>query len=200
MPQQGTPHGGDTCFGTLVVALPVLFRGGILKLSHDRESAQLAWDRALQPAGTSALDYRDMAGAAQRRAAHVPACGLQWAAFFGGVQHEVRAVWVGTAGCCQPQHTSADGALASRCSLLLCAAQVTAVHEGFRLTLTYTLHRDAPADATADVLLARASAFHSQLASALADADFMPEGGRTARRGQRRQLACPLTDIMMADT
>jgi hypothetical protein len=30
-PHKDTPRGGDTCFGTLVVALPVLFRGEEVK-------------------------------------------------------------------------------------------------------------------------------------------------------------------------
>ena len=186
MPQRGMPHGGgDTCFGTLVVALPVLFRGGVLKLVHERESAQLAWDQALLPPGGTLLDYRDMAGAAQRRSAHVPACGLQWCAFFGDVQHEVRGRrWAAaTPWARQAAAVTAKGcSLHSRCSpgvcvcVCVCAAQVTGVHEGLRLTLTYTLHRDAPADATANVLLARASALQAQLAAALADDDFMPDG------------------------
>jgi hypothetical protein len=58
--------------------------------------------------------------------------------------------------------------------LLLLLLQVT---EGYRITLTYTLHRDAAPDPTADILLLRASQLQRQLAAALADKDFMPEGG-----------------------
>ena len=55
--------------------------------------------------------------------------------------------------------------------------QVQPVKSGYRITLTYTLHRDAPPDPNTDALLSRAAAFHSQLKSALADAEFLPEGG-----------------------
>jgi hypothetical protein len=50
------------------------------------------------------------------------------------------------------------------------------VTAGYRITLTYTLHRDAAPDPTADLLLLRASELQRKLAAALADPTFMPEG------------------------
>jgi hypothetical protein len=66
--------------------------------------------------------------------------------------------------------------------LLLCmrrlpsSLQVERVHEGCRLTLTDTLHRDAPPSPTFDMLLPHATTFHNALAAALADKEFMPNG------------------------
>jgi hypothetical protein len=51
------------------------------------------------------------------------------------------------------------------------------VTEGYRITLNYTLHRDAAPDPTADFLLLHASQLQRQLAVALADKDFMLQGG-----------------------
>jgi hypothetical protein len=55
---------------------------------------------------------------------------------------------------------------------------VSRVIEGYRITLTYTLHRAAPPDPTTDALLMRATAFHEQVRAALADPSFMPAGER----------------------
>jgi hypothetical protein len=54
---------------------------------------------------------------------------------------------------------------------------VDKVHSGMRLTLTYVLHRQPPADPTADALLVRASVLHGKLLAALGDKAFMKEGG-----------------------
>jgi hypothetical protein len=47
-PHKDTPRGADTCFGTLVVALPVFFQGGQLAFSHGGESQSVDWSRRLQ--------------------------------------------------------------------------------------------------------------------------------------------------------
>ena len=76
------PRGADTCFGTLVIALPVPFTGGELRLAHGTKDTTVNWSKALQP-------VRYWAPEAEK-AAHVPTnAGLQWTAFFGDVEHEV---------------------------------------------------------------------------------------------------------------
>ncbi|KAK3285140.1 hypothetical protein CYMTET_7239 [Cymbomonas tetramitiformis] len=135
-PHKDTPRGADTCFGTLVVALPVCYEGGDLVLSHGANPAvTFAWGKKLEPRYNwyTVLKNKDD---------HVPAVGLQWGAFFGDVVHEVRPV------------TS-----------------------GHRITLTYTLHRDAAPDPNVDALLTRANTLYHSLSRALASPDFMPAGG-----------------------
>jgi hypothetical protein len=82
-PHKDTPRGGTTCFGTLVVCLPVPFQGGALKLKHGKQVTTQSWSsNMLMPWSDKKL-----------AAAHVPTkAGLQWAAFFGDVEHEVRGV------------------------------------------------------------------------------------------------------------
>jgi hypothetical protein len=130
---QDTPRGAKTCFGTLVVALPVPFSGGFLNLEHNGDKAFINWGQALsrQPYCMATKTY-----------VAIPNCGLQWVAFFGDVMHAVDKV-----------------------------------QSGMRLTLTYVLHREPPADPTADALLVRASVLHTKLLEALGDKKFMKEGG-----------------------
>lgn len=55
--------------------------------------------------------------------------------------------------------------------------EVERVESGYRITLTYTLHRDTLPNPNTDMLLTRATSFHAQLQRALADPEWMPEGG-----------------------
>lgn len=64
-------------FGTLVVCLPVRFRGGRLVLTHD--------------AATKTFDWQS-----DGYYAKVDPCQLEWAAFYGDVDHEVEPVTEGT--------------------------------------------------------------------------------------------------------
>jgi hypothetical protein len=92
-PHKDTPRGdADTCFGTLVVVLPVPFVGGGLWLRHGDTRVELDWHSAMRlPWVDFYAGGRDKA-AMRRRAQHVPTtAGLQFGAFFGDVEHEVRA-------------------------------------------------------------------------------------------------------------
>ena len=55
--------------------------------------------------------------------------------------------------------------------------EVESVKSGYRLTLTYVLHRDSTPDPRVDMLLLRANDVHKALMEALDCADFLREGG-----------------------
>lgn len=78
-----TPRGALTCFGTLVLSLPVPFEGGRLRFMHH--------ERTLAAPLNDGYALRYCYDPAKKRA-HVPPAVAQWAAFFGDVQHEVERV------------------------------------------------------------------------------------------------------------
>lgn len=55
--------------------------------------------------------------------------------------------------------------------------RVARVEDGFRVALAYELHRAAPPDPTADVLLLRAEGVRAALCRLLRDETFLPKGG-----------------------
>lgn len=73
-PHKDTPRGEDM-FGSLVVCLPSQFRGGALVLKHRGIVKKFHWE--FRPG-------RDL-----------PPNQLQWAAFFGDVDHQIERVWSG---------------------------------------------------------------------------------------------------------
>ena len=79
-----TPRGASTCFGTLVVSLPVPFQGGRLRFVHHEHSALAA------PLNNGYS--RGYYGSSAEKCAFVPQPVAQWVAFFGDVQHEVERV------------------------------------------------------------------------------------------------------------
>jgi hypothetical protein len=73
-PHKDTPRGNDM-FGTLVVCLPSQFRGGKLVLSHRGVVQKYDWGSAIEKQKTPNQ--------------------LQWAAFFGDVDHQIERIWRG---------------------------------------------------------------------------------------------------------
>ena len=72
-PHKDTPR-GDDMFGTLVVCLPSQFRGGELILRHRGVVQNFGWGSAIQEQNNPGQ--------------------LQWAAFFGDVDHQIERVWI----------------------------------------------------------------------------------------------------------
>ena len=132
-PHQDTPRGAATCFGTLVVSLPVNFSGGHLQLTH----AGVTHSHSGIPKTPYSYQRHGFPPSNV-----VPEAKMKWVAFFGDVSH-----------------------------------QVLRVSSGYRLTMTYVLHRDQPPNPNADMLLARADGLRKALKGLLADESFMPEGG-----------------------
>jgi len=84
--QQEQPR-GPTCFGTLIVCLPVPFKGGYLKLEHMGERKTFDWTGVLNYAGSAiGKDKED------KIRNFVPSPQLQWVAFYGDIQHEMTPV------------------------------------------------------------------------------------------------------------
>ena len=83
-----TPR-GSACFGSLVVTLPVPFEGGQLVCRHMGKRMAFPLNRGFH------LKYAWGPDREAKLRAHVPPAELQWAAFFGDVEHEVEPVTSG---------------------------------------------------------------------------------------------------------
>ena len=95
-PHRDTPR-GPTCFGSLLVSLPCAHAGGHLRVSHS--GATHVFD--FSAGGSSPRHaYYGYGPDAERKKAdalldHRPPASLQWAAFFGDAEHEVKPVTEG---------------------------------------------------------------------------------------------------------
>jgi len=108
-----TPR-SESQFGSLVVVLPVPFEGGALVMEHGAERVSMDWGYSTHAFGNAygegepckpynwnkdpkaETDYqKELKTWQDKKAAAVPTCGLQWAAFFGDVSHQVEKVKAG---------------------------------------------------------------------------------------------------------
>uniref|UniRef100_A0A0G4FW87 Fe2OG dioxygenase domain-containing protein n=1 Tax=Chromera velia CCMP2878 TaxID=1169474 RepID=A0A0G4FW87_9ALVE len=94
-----TPR-GTSCFGTLVVFLPLPFKGGALTLTHDNKKVEVnpslqlnarpKWSRYHAPSAEEKAAFEN------EKKKFVPTPTAHWAAFFADVEHEVLPVTAGT--------------------------------------------------------------------------------------------------------
>ena len=87
-----TPRSTDS-FGSLVVALPVPWVGGMLTLNHEEQSKTFSWDRSmLHPDSRRWVPSDKRAEWKEKFDAFIPPNKLHYAAFFSDTKHSISTV------------------------------------------------------------------------------------------------------------